>query len=122
MAKRYPCNQDHFIALLDAVAVDKAAVDGHHDTRDGKIGGCGVRVHLPRLRRIGRRIIGALQDDLALMTELTLTPELDESGKTISRKREKVDVLEEETEFAVGGSSGGTSVLRTIRPIPRRVG
>ncbi len=64
------------------------------------------------------QIIGPVGDELSAMTELSVTPVIDESGKTISMKREKVDVLEEETAFAVGGSSGGSSVLRTIRPIP----
>lgn len=64
------------------------------------------------------QIIGPEGDELADMTELSVTPQVDESGKTISMKREKVDVLEEETQFAVGGGSGGTTVLRTIRPIP----
>lgn len=51
-------------------------------------------------------------DDLELMTELAIKPALDETGRTVTRKREKVDVLEEETEY-----SGGSS-LRTIQPIP----
>lgn len=64
------------------------------------------------------QIIGPEGDELSAMTELSVTPQIDETGKTVSRLREKVDVLEEETEYAVGGSSGGSSVLRTIRPIP----
>jgi len=64
------------------------------------------------------QIIGPVGDELSAMTELSVTPLVEDTGKTISRKMEKVDVLEEETEFAVGGSSGGTTVLRTIRPIP----
>ena len=51
-------------------------------------------------------------DDLALMTELAITPELDATGRTVISKREKVDVLEEATTYSAG------SQLRTIQPIP----
>ena len=56
-------------------------------------------------------IIGPDGDDLELMTELAITPEIDSSN--IKSKREKVDVLEEATEFFDGGST-----LRTIQPFP----
>jgi len=55
-------------------------------------------------------------DDVAAMTELAITPEVDESGGTVTRLKEKVDVLETDTTFA-GNDSGSTS-LRLIRPIP----
>jgi len=58
------------------------------------------------------QIIGPEGDDLASMTSLEITPELDGTGRTIKSKREKVDVLEEETVYADGSS------LRTIQPIP----
>lgn len=57
------------------------------------------------------QVIGPEGDDLATMTELSITPDVESSN--IKRKKEKVDVLEEETEFFAGGS-----VLRTIQPIP----
>ena len=60
--------------------------------------------------------IGPDGDDLENMTELSVTPEVDATGQTITRKREKVDVLEEETEY-VSGVSGSTA-LRTVKPIP----
>ena len=47
------------------------------------------------------------------MTELEIVPELDSTGRTVTSKREKVDVLEESTQY-----SGGSS-LRTIQPIPQ---
>lgn len=50
------------------------------------------------------------------ITELSVTPEIDSSGQQVTRRREKVDVLEEEVEYS-GAVSGSTS-LRTIRPIP----
>ena len=50
------------------------------------------------------------------LTELAITPELDETGRTITRLKEKVDVLETDSTFA-GQASGSTS-LRLIRPIP----
>lgn len=53
--------------------------------------------------------------DLLNMTELSINPELDNTGQTVIRKKEKVDVLEEETEYS--GATGSTA-LRTIRPIP----
>ena len=62
------------------------------------------------------QVIGPDGDDLETMTELSITPEVDPSGQTITRKREKVDVLEEETAFSSG--VGGSTQLRTIRPIP----
>lgn len=55
-------------------------------------------------------------DDLEAMTELAVTPEIDDSGGTVTRSKEKVDVLETDTTFA-GHASGSTS-LRLIRPIP----
>jgi len=58
------------------------------------------------------QIIGPEGDDLALMTSLEITPELDATGRTVKSKREKVDVLEEETVYSDGSS------LRTIQPIP----
>lgn len=63
------------------------------------------------------QIIGPDGDDLASMTELSITPELDDTGQTVTRKREKVDVLEEETEYS-GAQGSGSVALRTIRPIP----
>ena len=51
-------------------------------------------------------------DDLETMTELAIVPELDDTGRTVVSKREKVDVLEEETTYSSGSS------LRTIQPIP----
>ena len=45
------------------------------------------------------------------MTELAITPEIESSN--VKRKKEKVDVLEEETEFFGGGQT-----LRTIQPFP----
>lgn len=45
------------------------------------------------------------------MTELSIVPEVSQSN--IKAKKEKVDVLEESTEFFGGGES-----LRTIQPIP----
>ena len=59
----------------------------------------------------GEQTIGA-GDDVEGMTELAIVPELDETGRTVVSKREKVDVLEESTQY-----SGGSS-LRTIQPIP----
>ncbi len=50
-------------------------------------------------------------DDLDSMTELSITPEVDSSN--VKRLKEKVDVLETDTEFF-----GGSSSLRTIQPIP----
>ncbi len=50
------------------------------------------------------------------LTELSIEPELDDTGRTITRLKEKVDVLETDTEYA-GKESGSTS-LRLIRPIP----
>ncbi len=55
--------------------------------------------------------------DLETMTELSVNPTVSEDGQ-IKMKKEKVDVLEEVTEYGIGGQSGGTSALRTIRPIP----
>ena len=55
--------------------------------------------------------------DPETMTELSVNPTVSEDGQ-IKMKKEKVDVLEEVTEYAVGGQGGGTSALRTIRPIP----
>jgi hypothetical protein len=55
--------------------------------------------------------------DLETMTELSVVPTVNPDGQ-VRLKKEKVDVLEEVTEFAVGGQGGGTSALRTIRPIP----
>lgn len=49
------------------------------------------------------------------MTELSINPELDDTGQTVIRKKEKVDVLEEETEYS---GATGSIALRTIRPIP----
>lgn len=46
------------------------------------------------------------------MTEISIIPELDSTGRTVTSKREKVDVLEEETKYSEGSS------LRTIQPIP----
>lgn len=63
------------------------------------------------------QIIGPDGDDLELMTELSVTPTVSADGQ-IKMKKEKVDVLEEVTEYAVGGQGGGTSALRTIQPIP----
>ena len=57
------------------------------------------------------QVISPDGDDLSAMTELSITPDIDSSN--IKRKKEKVDVLEEETEYFSGGSS-----LRTIQPIP----
>ena len=45
------------------------------------------------------------------MTELAITPEIESSN--VKSKKEKVDVLEESTEFF-----GGGQVLRTIQPFP----
>ena len=45
------------------------------------------------------------------MTELSITPDVDSSN--VKRLKEKVDVLETDTEFFAGGAS-----LRTIQPIP----
>lgn len=50
------------------------------------------------------------------LTELAITPELDDTGRTITALKEKVDVLETDTTYA-GAASGSTS-LRLIRPIP----
>ncbi len=55
-------------------------------------------------------------DDVAQMDELAITPEVDDTGRTITRLKEKVDVLETDTEYA-GNQSGSTS-LRLIKPIP----
>lgn len=55
--------------------------------------------------------------DLETMTELSVIPTVSPDGQ-VKMKKEKVDVLEEQTEYAVGGQSGGTSALRTIQPIP----
>jgi hypothetical protein len=63
------------------------------------------------------QIIGPDGDDLEAMTELSVIPTVDPNGQ-VKMKKEKVDVLEEQTEYAVGGQSGGTSALRTIQPIP----
>ena len=49
--------------------------------------------------------------DLANMEELSITPEIDSSN--VKRIKEKVDVLETDTEYFSGGSN-----LRTIQPIP----
>ena len=56
-------------------------------------------------------IIGPDGDDLELMTELAITPEI--SSSNVKSKREKVDVLEESTQFFGGGET-----LRTIQPFP----
>lgn len=61
-------------------------------------------------------VIGPDGDDLENMTELAITPELDNTGQQVVRKREKVDVLEEETEYS--GAVTGSTALRTVRPIP----
>ena len=63
------------------------------------------------------QVIGPDGDDLELMTELSVIPTVDPGGQ-VKMKKEKVDVLEEVTEYAVGGQSGGTAALRTIQPIP----
>jgi hypothetical protein len=63
------------------------------------------------------QIIGPDGDDLEAMTELSVIPTVSPDGQ-VKMKKEKVDVLEEVTEYAVGGQSGGTSALRTIQPIP----
>lgn len=55
-------------------------------------------------------------DDLEAMTELAITPEVDDTGRTITRLKEKVDVLETDTEYA--SSQSGSTSLRLIRPIP----
>ncbi|GAF98404.1 unnamed protein product [marine sediment metagenome] len=55
--------------------------------------------------------------DLETMTELSVIPTVSPDGQ-VKLKKEKVDVLEEVTEYAVGGQSGGTSALRVIQPIP----
>ena len=55
-------------------------------------------------------------DDLETMTELSINPELDDSGQVAVRTREKVDVLEEEIEYS--GAQSGSAALRTVRPIP----
>lgn len=57
------------------------------------------------------QVIGPDGDDLELMTELSIVPDVDSSN--VKRKKEKVDVLEEETEFFGGGEA-----IRTIQPIP----
>lgn len=57
------------------------------------------------------QVRGPEGDDLEAMTELSITPEI--ASSNVKRLKEKVDVLEEETEFFAGGS-----VLRTIQPIP----
>jgi len=46
------------------------------------------------------------------MTELSIVPELDDTGRTVVSKSEKVDVLAESTTYSSGSS------LRTIQPIP----
>lgn len=56
-------------------------------------------------------VIGPEGDDLATMTELSITPDI--ASSNVKRLKEKVDVLEEETEYFAGGA-----VLRTIQPIP----
>lgn len=56
-------------------------------------------------------IIGPDGDDLELMTELAITPDIDSSN--VKKKTEKVDVLAESTEYFGGGST-----LRTIQPYP----
>ena len=56
------------------------------------------------------QIIGDGQD-LNNMDELSITPEIDSSN--IKRLKEKVDVLETDTEYFEGGAN-----LRTIQPIP----
>lgn len=56
-------------------------------------------------------IIGPDGDDLELMTELAITPEITSSN--VRSKREKVDVLEESTQYFEGGAT-----LRTIQPFP----
>lgn len=58
------------------------------------------------------QVIGPTGDDLSAMTELAITPELDDTGRAVVRKREKVDVLEEETQYQ------SDATLRTIQPIP----
>jgi hypothetical protein len=63
------------------------------------------------------QVIGPDGDDLETMTELSVIPTVSPDGQ-IKMKKEKVDVLEEVTEYAVGGQGGGTSALRTIQPIP----
>lgn len=57
------------------------------------------------------QIIGPDGDDLELMTELAITPEI--SSSNVKAKKEKVDVLEESTEYFGGGET-----LRTIQPYP----
>lgn len=49
--------------------------------------------------------------DPSSMTELSITPDVDSSN--VKRLKEKVDVLETDTEFFAGAAS-----LRTIQPIP----
>jgi hypothetical protein len=55
-------------------------------------------------------------DDVAAMTELAVTPDIDADGRTVVRLKEKVDVLETDTSFA--SSESGFVPLRLIRPIP----
>ena len=57
------------------------------------------------------QVIGPTGDDLEAMTELSITPDVDSSN--VKRLKEKVDVLETDTEFFAGAAS-----LRTIQPIP----
>lgn len=57
------------------------------------------------------QIIGPDGDDLELMTELSITPEV--ASSNVKMKKEKVDVLEEATEFF-----GGAEALRLIQPFP----
>jgi hypothetical protein len=56
------------------------------------------------------QVIGS-GDDLENMTELSIVPEV--ASSNVKRIKEKVDVLEEETEFF-----GGAESLRLIQPIP----
>ena len=57
------------------------------------------------------QVIGPDGDDLELMTELSIIPEV--ASSNVKSKREKVDVLEESTQFF-----GGSEALRLIQPIP----
>ncbi len=62
------------------------------------------------------QVIGPDGDDLESMTELSVTPTVSADG-AIKMKKEKVDVLEEQTEY-FGSGGGGSPALRTIQPIP----
>lgn len=50
------------------------------------------------------------------LTELAVTPDIPDDGRTVTRLKQKVDVLETDTTFA--SSDSGYVPIRLIRPIP----